>query len=305
MSQNAFEIAIEKCVSLLLVVFLLVILDWRAIMTIFIVLGQGHFLLAYYYQYKAGKIDRAFGIRYACCVIVLAAFYFLAFNHELLLLATAIFFLQHALFDELHLLRVDVPDKNPLTSARLCEMTPVFLLYTAMLIDGVLNQISNKQGIGPPLSALHTTPWFCLLSAVVLTGYSWRVWKRSWKLDNVSVYFFSSGLVLVLTVASGIGQVTPVIKLMGFIILYHYFNWYAYYFHKLSSQTSERRKYIFLALLTNGLLIGFYLAWHHGLVPLGAVLFSEDAFYCWTILHLVCSLRAADFTKAGSADMSG
>lgn len=303
MSQDAYEITVEKSASFLLVCFLMLILDWRSIIALFVVLGQGHFLLAYYYQFKAGKMDRAYLARYLVSSALLLIFWFSSFHHELLVLFTAVFFLQHALFDELYLLRDTKPEQeSPLNWGRLLEISPVFLLYTGMLVDGILSQPTSPQTLWLSARLPPVVSVMALLSALLLGFYTLALWKKSHRLDSVSLYFFVCGFLLMLVIGSGLTHGVPVVKLMGFIILFHYFNWYGHYYHKLQSEQLAMRHYLGMTMVINLAIVGLYLLWTRGALGfLGTVFLSEDAFYLWTILHLVTSLRKQDFSLGWSA----
>ena len=59
----------------------------------FIVLGQGHFVLSYLYQYRAGKLTRQYALRYLIGVALIALFLFLTHGSlAMLILLIAIAF---------------------------------------------------------------------------------------------------------------------------------------------------------------------------------------------------------------------
>jgi len=68
---------LEKLVSLVLVAMALILLSPLQTQEAIIVFGQGHFLACYYYQYKYGKIDRAYLIKYLVFLIAVFGGYIL------------------------------------------------------------------------------------------------------------------------------------------------------------------------------------------------------------------------------------
>ena len=298
MSQNTYEICLEKSLSFLLVWFLLAIFDWRSVIVIYAILGQGHFFMAYYYQFKAGRMNRVYLGKVLVFTVVVLGSYSLYPNHEILAIVTAVLFLQHALFDESTLLRLST--KGPMTWDRFLEMLPILLLYSALLVDGILAKAQSAPTLWLSQHLPSLSPIAAIASAVVLLYYSWRAWKIRNVADGATSYFFLLGLALTGYLFFAMTAGVSVVKLMGFVILFHYFNWYGFYGHKLARANSGLKGYLGLFVLVNGALVTVYLLSRGGtLVWLSSTLFSEDAFYLWTLLHLWTSFRPEDLAFLG------
>ena len=69
-----------------------------------IAFAQAHFLMAYYYQYKAGKINKAYVLRYVFAfLVVFGSYYFYGPNNWPVFLMGA-YFVIHFLYDERYLM---------------------------------------------------------------------------------------------------------------------------------------------------------------------------------------------------------
>lgn len=91
-------------VAIVVFVFILAAPSSYAISYAVIAFAQAHFLMAYYYQYKAGKLNRSYVVKYiAAFFIVFGSYYFFDQNGWPSFLMSA-YFVIHFLYDERYLM---------------------------------------------------------------------------------------------------------------------------------------------------------------------------------------------------------
>ena len=270
--QAAF--VIEKVLSLSLVALAVFFLSPPALLMTFIVLGQGHFFIAYLYQYRAKKITRSYIGLYALALIPSLATLLWFGRLDLLVFAAGTIFLIHFLQDEVFL-----AGKKP-ALLRTLEMTPVFFLYVGFLLDIVLR--------------LPVLPYLAAAAATVLILYAATLVRVRRLPDLLGAYFLAlAGLLFYLYLAN---VNVPLRVLIGALVLLHYSTWYIQYFYKVRSNAERLRTYIRSVLACNLLAVALYALF---LTPLGNpwlfVLFSPSFFYIWTMQHILFSIRWNDW----------
>jgi hypothetical protein len=282
------SVILEKILSAATAAGLVVSFDWRTVILVMIVLGQGHFLIAYLYQARAGKIDRHYAVNYLCWAAFIVGCYTAnPFPAGLTVIAT-IYFAVHMAVDEVYLTRLPLQLGNsPMHLGRLLEILPVIALYAATVSDGML-----ARGAWPGFPPL--LPASLLLSALVAVLYLALVVTRLYRPDTRSLYFLGAGTTLFAFAQQGWLQSLPTPLFSSFLILFHYFNWYLHYY--LSLPPEQGPAYLARVLLINLLVVALYLGF--GDRGPGWILFQEQNFYLWTLLHLISSTRLADFQGA-------
>ena len=278
-----WKILFEKFLAALVTFLVVSHLHWSKVVLVYIVLGQGHFLSAYLYQYKAGKVNRNYILVYLTSAIAIISLYWWNQKYNTLVCLTTIYFLAHMLWDELYLLRLPMElKKSPMCLGRSLEMAPIFLLYSARVTEALFP--SYRRGN----SLLELALKLCLL---VFCGYLVLLIFRIHKVDWKSAYFVLWGSSLAWASYTGLFNQVPTGKLTGFIIIYHYLAWYFHYFLNLTEK-SRKRDFILRITGINAVVISGYLIW--GQRGPGAVFFRNDNFYIWTLLHLISSTRLGD-----------
>jgi hypothetical protein len=232
----------------------------------FVMLGQGHFLMTYLYQWKAGKIGTRYMIAYAVALTVLAvlAAYFLPL--PFLLLITGSVFALHFFYDEARLHARDNGISLGLVwyPAFLFFLVLVKILYTvdllpAIVIGTLLFVLQSARSQTVPASHASTAMYMHIFSAILL-------------------------FLLIFPIA------IPATAVLGAIILYHYMSWYVHYFFRLRDGGRPLRPYIKNGILVNALVISSFAAFLV-LAPGYAknafsFFFAEQYFYMWTLLHI-------------------
>lgn len=279
-----WTVFLEKAISASLAGGLVFLLDWRSVVVTFIVLGQGHFLMAYVYQAGAGKIDRRYLTNFAAwSVFILICYWRHPFPAGLTAIAT-IYFGIHMAIDELYLTQTPMNlRQSPLHLGRLFEMLPLILIYAAAVSDAMLAHGAWLQF--PVLSGTALTA-----AEVSYLTYLLLLWPGGYRPDARSLYLIVAGAGLYGASRWGYLEQVPAPKLSGFIILYHYFNWYLHYF--LSLVRPLRGLYLRRVAMINVGSLSLYLA--TGTSGPGWIFFQEQNFYLWTLLHLITSTRYTD-----------
>lgn len=278
------KVLVEKLVAALLTGYLVATLHWTKVVLLYIVLGQGHFLIAYLYQFKAGKMNRGYLTVAAGSLLLITGVYLRWPHYRALVAVTTIYFLVHMLLDELYLMRFPMNlRESPMNFARALEMTPVFLLYSARVVEALFSRFRwGSTTLGD--LALY-------LSWASLAAYLILLLRGRHRPDGQSAYFLSWSALLLWAVHSGWLVRIPTGKLTGFIIIYHYLAWYLHYFLNLPPGP-KRSTYSFRVLGINALVLTCFGVW--GQKGPGRYFFQNDYFYIWTLLHLITSTRLSD-----------
>lgn len=278
----------EKLVSLLLTLWLVARYDWPTVVLLYIVMGHGHFLIAYFYQWKAGKMTPAYGLRFFLSATVIVGAYSAWPDYRALVALTTIYFLMHMLWDEQYLLRLPLDlRQSPMHFGRALEMVPIVLLFSARVLDDMWTL--------DPWKGMPLRDWAQPACWMVLVIYA-LLWAAGWlRPDHTSAYLLGWGTALLAASYTRAYYLIPTGKLTGFIIIYHYLNWYLHYFLSLPT-TSARRTYLGRVVAFNALVLGAYCNW--GSNGVGRWLFQNDWFYVWTLLHLITSTRIGDLRWA-------
>ena len=257
----------------------LTMLSPHGVVITFLIFGNAHVLLAYLYQYRAGKIDAAYHKRFLFSVFGIGVFLLLTdFSLPLLTFVTAIVFMAHAMFDEIYLLRIP---KNLLL---ICAALPVSLLYVVPLSDKLLGTALSGYAFIASI----------ICAAVYVVG---TLWKRS--LIYGGIWMVVLGMILLVAVMF---YDLSAEKLLGSIILFHYARWLVFYGDKYW-RTPRFLPYVRDVVWMHGLIAALFL-WYTFYAGLGhtvlAVFFTETGFYIVTLLHVFSTSRASDYQIAVS-----
>jgi hypothetical protein len=274
----------EKLVSLLLTLWLVAANDWPAVVLIYIVLGQGHFLTAYFYQWKAGKMTRGYLLRYLLAAAAIVGCYTAWPDYRRLVAFTTIYFLLHMLWDEQYLLRLPMDlRQSPMHLGRTLEMAPIVLLFSARVVDDMFAWDAWRT---TPFVEIAQPSCWGILAVYLLCALGGLI-----KTDYKSAYLLGWGIALLGASYTTWYYRIPTGKVTGFIIIYHYLNWYLHYYLSLPAGR-HREVYARRVFFLNALVVGAYFTW--GSSGPGRWFFQNDWFYVWTLLHLITSTRIGD-----------
>ncbi|MGH7175724.1 MAG: hypothetical protein ACREGR_05210 [Minisyncoccia bacterium] len=239
---------------------------WLAV----VVLGQGHFFLAYLYQIEAGKwTPRRTAILFAWFALILWAL--VQFPVVVAAFITGVGFLVHFALDEARLL-----SEKPTLYTTL-ESMPFVALYSALLSDALLK------------THLFWPVFFGALGIIALYGIVVIARRRK---PNAASYAFA-GWFLVTLVVHALWPTAPSFPLIFFwgLVLVHYSIWYGVYWFRLEKQPARRTDYIQRVALVNVFLVLPLFLWTLGGVSFLFLLFAPIMFDVWTFHHGIASLR--------------
>lgn len=239
---------------------------------IFITFGQGHFLLAYLYMYKAGKINYVSIIKYIFVLSAMIVFYYFAINMQLLLFITSFYFIIHFALDTYF-----INNKIIKMDKLLLATMPFFCLsFSRIFIYVGLQNISN---------------FFLLLfpATVIFVCYRWKENEYiKWLLLILSIVVF----------LSKIFNITWMFQYyMSVIMISHYIMWYIYFL--VTKSSTFIKPFIINMLVVNTVLVAmfcYYFFINKSFIP-GRLLFQEDYFYLWTLMHFIATFRSDNFKK--------
>ncbi|MCE9624351.1 MAG: hypothetical protein K8R69_02685 [Deltaproteobacteria bacterium] len=304
---------LEKLVSLGLVAAALLLLSPLQTQEAIIAFGQGHFLACYYYQYKYGKMNRAYLMKYLGALVLVFGGYILYPNLYLLVTAASVYFVVHLSVDERFLW------KEQPSLQRGLAFLPFLLIYMGMIVDSIfVGHVRIETGYTAPMEfpvsilGIWITPYCVVAAGIALVAYLAFIRFKPSRMETHDVYFLLGAAILALLYVTN--HVPNHFYLMGAIILFHYSSWYVHYYRRFQENRPLRNRYLLDMLVIYAIifaLYGFYRAMpralnveyfpsqifpyktqNHGNVL--AYLFSPGFFYLWTFMHYLTTLRLSD-----------
>ncbi len=266
----------ERLLFFLVTVTLFAFLSNSQIVTVFILLGLPHFMLSYVYQLRAGKHSILKIFLHSAILLALLILY----RHEyfgILFSAAAIPFIFHFLLDERFLFKGhELPNF-------ILEAGPIIVIYSGYILSALI----GKWFIVPTL----------LITFVLLLLYLFFILMKKVKINEVSIYFLCGFLVLL-----GVIWLNPTIspvRLFGFVIIFHFINWYIFFLHKFREHKQVLNTYIKDVVVANLLILSIYIISLLGEsilhITLG-IIFLPWVYYIVAAMHIVSSVRAADYS---------
>lgn len=233
----------------------------------FIVLGQGHFLMAYLYQYKAGKASLQKGIIYVLLFLFIFSYVIPELGFDLFLMVVAGAFAVHFFFDEARLLEKE----NHKVSFTI--LLPPIILFLATLASDLL-QVDYL-----PSAALLSGG--CFLISLIKDKRRLFQSQHFWYVNSASAIFI---LLYLLPIS------VPAEFIFGAIILWHVATWYVHFYNKLSPNESRLRTYVTEVVLLNIALILLYAMYSGGTwVDVLYIFYDPIYYYGWALLHIIFS----------------
>ncbi len=275
MSPSLSFYAIEKLSALFVVAPILYFCTPAQVLQILIVAGQGHFFIAYRYQYKAGKITTKFLILYLTLLTSLLAIFLYTEAFGWLVVIAGTQFLMHFLQDEVFLFG---GTHSIFTSL---EVLAACVLYFGVLHDQIF--FSSISG--------YTN----LLALLLIFGYVLLALFRKYRPIIPSRPVLVSLILLFSIELFSIS--VPAEILLGSIILFHYMEWYVHFWLKLKNNKPALFSYLRWVVGINLFVVTLYLCYVYAqdTFMLLQYLFLPFYFYIWTLMHTLTSIRAADF----------
>ncbi|TSC87241.1 MAG: hypothetical protein G01um10148_346 [Parcubacteria group bacterium Gr01-1014_8] len=269
------ELVIQKSLGLAIVALAVYYLSPLQVGLAFSIFGQGHFLGAYYYQWKAGKMTMTW---VAAFVTLTTALFTLAILTDQVawfaLVASVVFFIHH-FQDEVTLFGKER------SLSRALEQLPPVLLFTALI---------SRYMLGATFSSS-----LVMLAIVLLVPYVASIAIGTYRPDALSAYLLliTAGLFALWFFDIQVSST----KLTGSVILLHYVCWYVHFYFRFGSKPDRQSAYVKDMLAIHAIVFALYAlfaytAW--GSIVL-AYVFPPLFFYIWAILHIVFSIRLADY----------
>jgi hypothetical protein len=243
-----------------------------------VVLGQAHFTMAYVYQYRAGKVDRAYMLKYVFFFSLLFGSFAIFDWWRTLGFVAAGYFVLHFLYDERFLL-AEKPGFDGWV-----RLLPILVIFGAKcLYDWYEIDVLNYAGA---LAVSGATVWAARL-----------VQTRRWP----SYQDVSFALVFVLGLVFVYGDAvfnTPFQRnTMQFIVLTHYMNWYFHFLVRFKDKPVLYKTLIRDIIAFNGIIALAFLGYANldwDVANLGRYAFEPSYFYLWTLMHYIVTFRPAD-----------
>jgi hypothetical protein len=288
-ADMSFRQIAEKSVSALIVLGFLLATDPRQMFLCMIVLGQAHFFIAYYMQYKAGKVDAGYVRRYIAAALFIFGTYqavpdFGIIKFEVLKDVTGLWFIIHMVGDEFFLL------------GRRARKSQVLAFLPAIMMFSWYNLAAP---FGHPYAAYVTV---VMAGFLISAAMQRKEEARPLTATDLYIHVLSLASITVAGMAA-MGVKVPVESFLSFVIIFHYFNWYAFAFTRYATHPRRMQVFFYPAMACNLLAIGLY-AVSVTLAPFSFIhstFFAVDSFYQWTLLHLFVTLRQEDFQAIGLA----
>lgn len=278
-------VGVEKVASVGLAAAALHFLPTLTVLQLAIVLGHAHILTAWLYWALAGKAGGAFPLRFLGWALVLFGSYALHPWYGVMVTVAPLFFLVHFAFDEVHLWEVPMDLRNsPVTLGRFLEVAVFILVYAGLILRALPDHLRRADLACAPLS-WNLAP----LLAGVGVVYASLLLRGLHRPDWGSAYFLGGSALL--------GVLQPGLRyegLLAFLILVHVSNWYVHYFLQLTGWRA-RQLYLVRVVGLLGLSAGLFAVSVWGQQGWLGWFYQETFYDLWTLLHLIFSVRLADF----------
>lgn len=255
---------LQYSLAILPAILLLLVNKPALALAAFVVLGQGHFLLTYLYQYRGGKITRFYMSAYA---IGLPLAYVIAVYLPLtyLLILTTIVFAVHYFYDEARIMT-----GNNYHLSLLLIVPPILFFLSYLLYE-----------------QLHIDTF--IVTLVITGGILLQIWYRFGPTPFMQQYvLITNAISILLYILYVRGGTVPSELILGAIIIHHYATWYIFQYKKLRQNTDRVSKYLTDVLTVNAILIvGYILYVSNQNFAVLEYLYGINFFYAWTLLHII------------------
>jgi hypothetical protein len=265
-----------SCVISLLTVYLL---SNNQIITAVIFFGQGHFLLAYLYANKFGKIKSVFLIKFFSLVSILGSICFYVSSNvdlfSIIIFFTSVVFTFHYYNDEFKIKGLEkVKNKIIMTLSVVFSFMSVFLIK---IFD----------------TSFSVSILLFIFSIILFAFYIYQDKEKIFQKNRTFLFFSIINITLpfFLIFKKNISAA----QILGFIILFHYLRWYLYYFIKLEG---EELNFYKDAVVWSNILVLFTFIEYVMAPKLGILymFYSPLFFYAWSVVHIILFIRKEDYT---------
>lgn len=239
----------------------------------FVVFGQGHFLMSFLYQYRAGKV-RGLYLVVLCALLALFAGYVVLFGEYAFwpLLLIAFLFPLHFAYDEFTLYG------HTFTRANIATLT----LFVLMCFSATLFSAYKESSV---------VYYALLVSGTVFVLYALSQMVLSKRTIPQGEYYLWCVGILMLILAS-VGRPEQV---LSSIIILHGFNWLVAFAYRVQSSPVEKKTFWQAFYITHGFGLFGFLVYLHLSVPALKYFFMLLYYDFWALAHV--SLTALSFKR--------
>lgn len=275
------DVIVQKTAGIAFIICALVALSPLQTALLVSALGQGHFLLAYLYQWKAGKVSYRGAAFFAVAAICFFALALSGVRFEWFITLVAAFFFMHHVYDE-----------TTLTGLAQTRFRPL----EQLLIIAPASALMADSAFGTNLFL-----WSLWLNAALVGALIILSARGKHDFDVLSAYFAIATLTIV-----GVGWALPDTRasqlVTSGIILFHYVCWYLFYYARLRQNPVRRTAYVRDVILVHAVVLPLFLAFifdWRGAYWLSFI-FAPVSFYVWAALHIGVSFSLALKARFGS-----
>lgn len=237
---------------------------------IYIIFGQGHFILAYLYMFKAGKITFQKLLWFLGGFLLLILLYLYVFDFQTLLVFTASYFVLHFAQDSYFITGENIPIQ------RLLHVTLPFMFIG-------LSRIAEYAGFHDFAVGLI----YCFPVSVLYLAFIWK------KLQFMDYVFTALAILVYCSILFKIEWVYT--HFLASIFLSHYIMWYFYFFKKKDAAFLKGFVLNFLIVHILLLALFFYYYNYDRTFLIAKFTFKDDFFYLWTLMHFIVTFRLANY----------
>ncbi len=240
------------------------LLPFQWIAYTFIVVGHAHFLMAYRYQYKAGKMNRGYAL--VALILLLGSVIYFILDGSLLpiLLVSGILFAFHFGLDEFTL------HNEALTLRTVMSALGFALLFSALIAVVAFPGLASLGIVAGILVAASITVRVLRSHTPISAGE-----RYLWIVESV---------LFVLAVILNLPQ-----QVLGVVLLLHFANWYMGYAGKVRSHPVRAKEYWYTFAVTLLVPLVLFVLWKFGYLPFLSVFFGLAFYYAWAIAHIILS----------------
>ncbi len=237
----------------------------------FIILGQAHFLLGYYYLYK----KRGFSFKKVMLYMFLMGPIFLLLQRDILnfnelAIVAGTLFVLHALMDEFHLRGVTIVKKH------IPALIAFTIPWTCLLIEGYYD-ISH-------ITLLATA----FLPFILLVTYSVFIFFTEKELVGKTIMLACATGSVFLFLGTPFLATLPIEVLFAVIVTYHISFWHIYSFKK---EAYSPRYLLHIAISSIPLFFIFFWKEQSVVGEINTLLLSPFFYFVWAIIHILVTFR--------------
>lgn len=269
--------------SLLLTFFIVFTLKSNTLLWFVIVLGQGHFLMSYYYTYKARKINKKYFTKFIFLLLFTGyVCFYISKNmqfYDIFVFIVSLFFTLHYFFDECKI-------SNTIVSKE------IIILYVSFIYSYSLAFLIKYFGF-----SIGNLSYFIVLFVyiVLYSIYILSIKKIVHIKTSFNHFYFIN---LFLPIISIFSTKIDIIQISSFIIIFHYIRWYLFYIQKFKIDPDETKLKTYLTdifIINLLVFLTFLIFTKYNTHKILIYFLNPLYFYGWTMIHILLSMKISNF----------